>query len=108
MWVSVGGCDWPGGVWLLLRHIRVRLAAGSPVLHLSWMELPLCRPVGQVSPTTRDLVTVSSAGSYRRVERDAAVCAAGPGCAGVHHLSPTAGKWFSQRRLPALLLQAGI
>lgn len=58
----------------------------------------------QVSLTTRDLVTVSSAGSYRGVERDSAVCVTGPGCAGVHHLPLTAGERFGQRHLPALLL----
>lgn len=51
---------------------------------------------------------MSSAGSYRGVERDPAVCVIGPGCARVHHLSLTAGKWFSQCRVPALLLQAGV
>lgn len=54
------------------------------------------------------MVTVSAAGAHRGVERDSAVRAAGPGCAGVHHLSPAAGERFGERRLPAVLLQAGV
>ena len=51
---------------------------------------------------------MSSADAYRGVERDPAVCVIGPGCARVHHLSLTAGKRFSQCRVPALLLQARV
>ncbi|KAL7397508.1 hypothetical protein ABVT39_023279 [Epinephelus coioides] len=61
-----------------------------------------------VSLRTREVVTVSSASSHRRVECDSAVRVTGPFCAGVHHLSLTAGKRFSQCRLSALLLQAGV
>lgn len=62
----------------------------------------------QVSVAARDVVTVSPAGPHRRVERDSAVCFTGFGCAGVYHLSPTAGERFSQRHLPTMLLQAGV
>lgn len=104
MRVSVGSCGRHGGVCLLFRRIRVRLGAGATVLHLLRMDVPLLRPGGQVSVAARDVVTVSPAGPYRRVERDSAVCVTGPGCAGVHHLSLTARQRFSQRRLPAMLL----
>lgn len=45
---SVGSCCRSGGVWLLFRHVRVRLGAGSTVLHLAWMVVPFCRPERQV------------------------------------------------------------
>ncbi|XP_035504039.1 transmembrane 4 L6 family member 18 isoform X2 [Scophthalmus maximus] len=61
-----------------------------------------------VSAAAGDLVPVCSAASHRRVERDSAVRPAGFGCAGVHPLPLTAGERFGQRRLPALLLQAGV
>ncbi len=48
VWLSVGSCGWPGGVRLLLRHVRVCLGAGSPVLHLSGMVVSICRRWGQV------------------------------------------------------------
>jgi len=51
---------------------------------------------------------VSAAGPHRGVERDPAVCVTGPGRARVHRLPPAAGQRFSERRVPALLLQAGV
>lgn len=67
-----------------------------------------CLVVSQVSVAARDLVPVPSAPEYCGVERHSAVRVVGPRCAGVHHLSVTAGERFSQRHLPALLLQAGV
>lgn len=104
MRLSVGSCDWSGGVWLLFGHIRVHFGAGSPVLHYVWVVLPLCRPGGQVSLTTGDMVAVSSASQCGGVERDSAVRADGFGCVGVHHLSHAAGERLSQRCLSAFLL----
>lgn len=64
--------------------------------------------VFQVSVAARDMVTVSPARPHRGVERDSALCFTGFGCAGVSHLSPTAGERFSQCRVPTMLLQAGV
>ena len=91
----------------MLVEVQLLTVIDRQLISLS-LSLSLSLSVFQVSLTTRDLVTLSSAGSHRRVERDSAVCATGPGRAGVHHLSLTAGKRFSQCRLPALLLQAGV
>lgn len=54
------------------------------------------------------MVAVPPASAHRGVERDPAVRAAGPGHAGVRHLPAAAGQRPSQRRLPAVLLQAGV
>lgn len=104
MRLSAGSCGRPGGVWLLFCRLRFCLGGGTPVFHLVWLVAPFCKTRGQVSVAARDVVTVPAAASYRGVERHSAVCATGPGCAGVHHLPPTAGEWFSERRVPTLLL----
>lgn len=75
------------------------------ILCLSFIFLGV---VFQISVAARDVVTVSPAGPYRGVERDSAVSVTGFGCAGVYHLSPTAGEWFSQCHLQTMLLQAGV
>lgn len=62
----------------------------------------------QLSPAARDVVTVSPACAHSGVGRDSAVRAAGPGRAGVRHLPAAAGQRPGQRRVPAVLLQAGV
>lgn len=63
---------------------------------------PLC--VSQVSVAARNLATVPSAHQHRRMARHSSLCVIGPCSAGVHYLSFTAWKRFSECHLPALLL----
>lgn len=62
----------------------------------------------QVSLRAQDLVKVSSTTSYCGMECDSAVHTARSGFAGVHHLSPAAGKRFNQCCLPSVLLQTRV
>lgn len=81
---------------------------GSLPSRTSHSETVLLLCTLQVSPAARDVVAVYAAHAHRGVERDSAVRAAGPGRAGVRHLPAAAGQRPGQRRVPAVLLQAGV
>lgn len=105
---SSGCYHWPPGLRLLLRHIRACFGSGSPLLHLLWVVIPLPKPPRQVSVAARNLATVPSAHQHRRMARHSSLCVIGPCSTGVHYLSFTAWKRFSECYLPALLLQARV